>query len=358
MAYDEKLAERVRAELAQRKSIAEKKMFGGLCFLERGNMLCGLVGDTLMARVGPDGYESALERPHVKPMDFTGKPLKGMVYVEPEGVKTKPRLKKWIGECAKFVDTLPEKKPKTRAAKRVSAKRAKAKPTDESVPFEGFGKGTRDFLAGLEANNSKSWFEAHRDDYEAHYLAPALAFVREMGPRLRKISKTVNFEPRVNGSLFRVNRDVRFSKDKTPYKAHIDMWFWEGETKGWDTPGFFIRVAPRTLILGVGLHHFTKPQLAAYRDAVVANASGKALERAVADVKKAGPYEVTGPRRKTVPRGYDTEHARADWLLYEGLHAEWSGKLPAAAKSADFVEWCADHWKRMVPVHRWLLRTL
>ena len=73
---------------------------------------------------------------------------------------------------------------------------------------------------------------------------PALAFVAAIGPRLQKISPSVAFEPKINGSLFRINRDVRFAKDKRPYKNHIDMWFWHGDKRGWASPGFFFRLAP------------------------------------------------------------------------------------------------------------------
>ena len=83
MAYDEYLAERIRKALKRRKGITEKKMFGGICLLLDGNMVGGVVNDDLMVRVGPDGYEDALKQPHARPMDFTGKPLKGMVYVGP-----------------------------------------------------------------------------------------------------------------------------------------------------------------------------------------------------------------------------------------------------------------------------------
>ena len=81
MAYDEGLAERLREVFPEHAGIAEKKMFGGLCFLARGHMFVGIVGEALMARVGPVAYEKALRRPHARVMDFTGKPMKGYVYV-------------------------------------------------------------------------------------------------------------------------------------------------------------------------------------------------------------------------------------------------------------------------------------
>lgn len=109
MAYDEGLAERLREVFPEHAGIAEKKMFGGLCFLARGHMFVGIVGEALMARVGPAAYEKALRRPHARVMDFTGKPMKGYVFVDPPGYEEDRDLKRWVEESLKFVGTLPEK---------------------------------------------------------------------------------------------------------------------------------------------------------------------------------------------------------------------------------------------------------
>ena len=109
MAYDQGLAERLRELLQDHAGIAEKKMFGGLCFLSRGHMFVGIVGEALMARVGPDAYEKALCRPHVRVMDFTGKPMKGYVFVDPPGYEEDRDLKRWVEESLKFVGTLGDK---------------------------------------------------------------------------------------------------------------------------------------------------------------------------------------------------------------------------------------------------------
>ena len=109
MAYDEGLAERIRSELSSRGDVVEKKTFGGLCFMVAGNMCCGIVGDTLMARVGPDQYDACLAEKHAREMDFTGRAMKGMVYVSPDGVDADADLAKWLGRCLAFVATLPAK---------------------------------------------------------------------------------------------------------------------------------------------------------------------------------------------------------------------------------------------------------
>jgi hypothetical protein len=89
--------------------VIEKNMFGGLCFMVSGNMCCGIIGDTLMAWVGPDQYASCLRIPHAREMDFTGKPLRGMIYVDPDGIAEDAGLKDWVGRCLSFVKSLPAK---------------------------------------------------------------------------------------------------------------------------------------------------------------------------------------------------------------------------------------------------------
>ena len=106
MAYDENLAERVRAVLLGDPGLSERKMFGGLAFMLDGHMCCGIVGNELMLRLGADAAEQALEREHVRPMDFTGRPMTGMVYVAPDALRGKA-LRHWVGQAIAFVRTLP-----------------------------------------------------------------------------------------------------------------------------------------------------------------------------------------------------------------------------------------------------------
>ena len=109
MAYDENLATRVREQLSNATEFEERKMFGGLCFLVRGHMCAGIVGPTLMLRVGPTRYQEALARPHAREMDFTGRALTGMVYVDPPGIVRGQDLAEWLRKAHEFVATLPPK---------------------------------------------------------------------------------------------------------------------------------------------------------------------------------------------------------------------------------------------------------
>ncbi len=104
--YDERLAERVRKSLAGRKKVTERRMFGGVAFMLDGKMFCGVINDDLVIRTGPESYERALAKPHARPMDFTGRPMRGFVYVGSGGCKTGKTLSAWVDSGIKYVVSL------------------------------------------------------------------------------------------------------------------------------------------------------------------------------------------------------------------------------------------------------------
>ncbi len=112
MAYDEQLADRIREVLADAPDLGERKMFGGIAFMLGEHMVCGIVRDDLMLRLGPEGVDAALGEPHTKPMTFTGPPMRSMVFVEPAGIRGDDELAAWIGRAREFVATLPPKTPR------------------------------------------------------------------------------------------------------------------------------------------------------------------------------------------------------------------------------------------------------
>lgn len=112
MAYDERLAQRIRKRLEADPAIEERKMFGGIAFLRNGLMFVGVSGETLMVRVGSDAHGDSLARPHVREMDFTGTPMRGYVFVDAEGIRTEAQLRFWVKRSLDFVATLPRKRPK------------------------------------------------------------------------------------------------------------------------------------------------------------------------------------------------------------------------------------------------------
>lgn len=109
MAYDEEVAERVRETLSPYSGIREQKMFGGLAFMVEGHMCCGVLGSELVLRLGEEGADASLEEAHTRLMDFTGKPMRSMIYVNPAGFETAEALVGWVERAVRFVRTLPPK---------------------------------------------------------------------------------------------------------------------------------------------------------------------------------------------------------------------------------------------------------
>ena len=217
----------------------------------------------------------------------------------------------------------------------------------------GFPKETFAFLDGVSAHNEKAWFDANRPLYEAGYVEAGKAFVEALGPRLAALSPGLKFEPRINGSIARVNRDIRFSKDKRPYKDHLDLWFWHGEKRSWEQPGFWFSLTPKAVYCGSGLYMFQGERLDAYRQSVIHPRSGKALAAMVAGLAAKG-YAVEGKTRKRMPAGFETDPDRAEFLLYEGLYATVEMPIAAAAKPG-FSDVVFAHLEATKPVNDWLL---
>ena len=140
--------------------------------------------------------------------------------------------------------------------------------------FEGFSPDLLAFLRDLEKNNDKQWFDAHRSAYEALYLEPAKRFVEAMGPGLRKISKHLRAEGRVNGSIMRINRDTRFSKDKTPYKTGLFLLFTEGEGPMKQGAGFGLHLNAKGIGMMGGMFGFDDGELLRFRQAVLDDKAG------------------------------------------------------------------------------------
>ncbi len=223
--------------------------------------------------------------------------------------------------------------------------------------FKGFLPETVAFFDSLEKNNTRQWFEAHKPDYENYVRNPSIDFVPAMGEALRQIAPGIHAVPKVNQSLFRINRDTRFSTDKSPYKTNVGILFWEGRGKRMECPGFYFHMAPDHLMLGAGLYCFAKPHFDPFRDAVVDKKQGAALRKAVQQVSKQG-YSIGEKQYKRVPRGYDPDHENAEFLMFGGLAAMWTGKIPDAFFSKDIIDFSFGHFKKMAPIHEWLKENL
>jgi uncharacterized protein (TIGR02453 family) len=225
------------------------------------------------------------------------------------------------------------------------------------VEFNGFPKELNSFFKNLKKNNAKVWFDNHRQEYEEFVKTPSMAFVVAMGKELKKISPDIQAIPKVNKSLFRINRDVRFSKDKSPYKTHLALLFWEGGNKRMESPGFYFHVEDNNVLIGTGIYMFSRTQLDTYRQSVIDTKLGPDLHKTIQKIRKNG-YQMWGEHYKRVPRGFDPTHKYADYLKYNGLTAMVEMKIPKSFYTKDIIKESLVHFKKMDGVNRWLLKSL
>jgi len=219
--------------------------------------------------------------------------------------------------------------------------------------FKGFPKELPAFFQKLSKNNTKLWFNEHKSDYETFVKQPCIDFVTAMGERLEAIVPTINAIPKINQSLFKIHRDVRFSPDKRPFKNNMGLWFWEGEAKRMECSGFYFHLENKQIMMGAGLYMLPKPLLERYRNAVVDKKYGKKLPTIVNKLVKNG-YSIGRQHYKKTPRGFDGTHPNAEFLLFSGLHTGIDMSIPKEFFNKEMVDLAFEHYKKMLPLHQWL----
>lgn len=221
--------------------------------------------------------------------------------------------------------------------------------------FTGFSRQAVDFYAELAVHNSRAWFDERKALYEEQVLAPARALVDDLGQALAKAAPGLHAEPKVNRSLFRIQRDTRFSADKSPYKTHLGLWLWEGEGPRMECPGFYFHLEPPHVMVAAGMYMFPKRLLPFYRQGVAEERTGAALAKALAAIARRGDYTLGGLHYARVPKGFPADHPRADLLRHDRLYLFQESPLPEEVGSAALVGWCAERFRDMLPLHKWLL---
>src|ERR671930_2245600 len=186
-----------------------------------------------------------------------------------------------------------------------------------------FGPELFSFLADLRANNNREWFAANKQRYEEHVLEPALAFIEAFAPRLAEISPHFRADPRpIGGSLFRIYRDTRFSKDKTPYKTNVGIHFRHERAKDANAPGYYLHIGPGEVFAGGGIWHPDTEAATRIREAIAADPTR--WRRATRGGAFAKRLELGGDSLKRVPSWADPAHRFADDLKRKDFFG-WAG---------------------------------
>ena len=222
--------------------------------------------------------------------------------------------------------------------------------------FTGFTDDTIRFYTELALNNNKEWFEKHKDVFQENVIQPSLAFVGEMGLKLKKISSNLIADSRLNGagSIFRIYRDIRFSKDKTPYKTFLGILFWEGKRKKVESTGFYFQMQPPRLMLSAGTYTFSKPDLEIFREAVLDEELNFEIRQIIKNLQADGQYKIGGHYYEKTPQGFKN-HSSNHLLKYNGLYVTFETKIPEEFYKRDLLNYCFEHFVNMSPIYNWLV---
>lgn len=199
------------------------------------------------------------------------------------------------------------------------------------MSFQGFPVEALDFYEGLESDNTKTYWTAHKQIYDECVRAPLVALCEELEPEFGGVR------------LFRPYNDLRFARDRNPYKEH------QGAVVG----DHYLHVSAAGLFAATGYHQMAADQVEQYRKAVDDNRTGRKLERLVGEIRAKG-YTVSGDALKTRPRDYPADHPRIDLLRHKGLAAWVEFGSPPWLHTAEATDHVAQAWREMAPLTRWL----
>lgn len=204
------------------------------------------------------------------------------------------------------------------------------------MSFEGFPVAALDFYEDLEMDNTKSYWEKYKTTYDDAVKAPMTALTTALAPE---------FGP---AKIFRPYRDVRFAKDKTPYKNHQGAYVATGPSTGW-----YVQISARGLMTGAGFYEASGERLAGVRDAIVDDKTGPVLVRRIRALERAG-WEIGGERLKTAPRGYPSDHPRIELLRHKSLTVTRHHGFEPVIHTADLLDVVRRDWRECKPLLDWL----
>lgn len=224
--------------------------------------------------------------------------------------------------------------------------------------YTDFVKNCEEFLSNLSENNDKEWFNAHREEYNEKLLYPAQDFVLDMGSRLADIYPDIQAIPAVDKSIFRLYKDVRFSKDKRPFKTNLGILFWEGNKKRIECPGFYFHIEPGQFLLGSGIYMFTKELLEQFRSVVSNPAKAAQLDAIVKKIQKKNGMRIGEKSYKKIPKGFDPDYKYAEYYLYSALYSIYESNDTKKLYNADIVEYSLKVYREFFPLHEWFTENM
>ena len=221
------------------------------------------------------------------------------------------------------------------------------------MTFNGFKKEGIEFLLDLETNNTKVWFENNRHIWEEHILRPNVAFVEEMGETLEMLVPTIKAKPKVSGSLFKIYRDTRFSKDKTTMKDKIGIIFWQGTAHRMQSASYYFFFNTEVYYIATGIRTFKPPLLKAYRKYIQNKTNARNLHNILEDIKKKG-YQLPEPKYKRLPQGFDKDDEYAYLSKYNAIFGFQTYNIDDTFYSEEILDKAFKVFQDMDNLREWL----
>lgn len=219
--------------------------------------------------------------------------------------------------------------------------------------FNGFNKDAIEFLRDLKQNNTKEWFEDNRSRYEKAILEPNKAYVQEMGEHLQVLVPNIKALPKVSGSLFRIFRDVRFAKDKTPMKSKIGILFWQGQSHRMQSSSFYMHYDVNELFYATGIRSFKTPLLKTYREYIKNEKNRVSLHKILEQLKKKG-YCIPQAHYKRYPLGFDKDDDNVYLSLFNSMYAYKIFPIDEVFYSNEVLNRAFDLYEDMFELHQWV----
>ncbi len=205
------------------------------------------------------------------------------------------------------------------------------------MQFKGFSKKGIKFLKDLSKNNTKVWFEDHRDIYENKIKNITESYVQEMGETLQILVPSINFSPKVSKSLFKIYRDVRFSKDKTPIKSKIGILFWQGTGHRMQSSSFYMHFDKDEYFIASGIRNFKQPLLKTFREYLKNDEKREELHNILEDIKAKG-YDLPEAKFKRLPRGISKEDTYLYLYFFGAMFAYKTFKIDNVFYSEEILD--------------------
>ena len=221
------------------------------------------------------------------------------------------------------------------------------------MQFNGFTKEGTKFLEELSKNNSKEWFEINRYRWEKYILEPNKAFIEDMGETLQILVPTINYKPKVSGSLFKIYRDIRFSKDKIPMKSKIGLLFWQGQGHRMSSSSFYMHYTKDSYFIASGIRAFKTPMLKTYREYIKDEKKRVELHK-ILEALKAKGYKLPEPKYKRIQREFKKDDNLIYLSLYDSIFTYKEGLLDEVFYSVEFLDRAFQVYDDMKDLQRWV----